>query len=359
VGDSVVVSIIDSVRCFELFKGTCKSWHDVAVAWAEDHFRQVFRRRFPFACRDGGELDEEDSSDWSLRAARWRYDYPDQGSQACSERIYVSLHPPNSSSDRAESYEDLVQAMIRLVTSRSRENTGVAAPVARDRKESKMLGSAQRWVEHMRGTAPTVTLLFMGLDRAGKTTTVFLLDTESNAHRRSSHYNTIGNPVTVWYIGNATVWEIGIGRQYLMDKVRPLYRHLYQHTDCVCWVINACSTSEELDLSARHLHAILNENAHIKAGMREGIDIPVLIIINRLNHLEAHSLDEVIETHQLDAFKEDTPRCFGSYLVHVVACNDDDPGNSVDIAMKPSRELLAGFEWLEGVLPEFKLDGKL
>jgi len=304
----------------------------VALQLIEDHHRSVFRRRFPFAFREGGELNEADGSTWGRRAARWRFDYPDAGSEACLARTFKQ---PNGK-ESLDSYDELLQQMTGEIAI---DTLAVAAPVARDRITPKTLGGAQRWLEQMRGTAPQLSILVSGLNNVGKTTMIFCLDTANNTGHPL--VGMIGHPVTSWYLGNANVGEMVVP---FREKMRPLYRQYYQ-MDCICWVINACSTLEELDISGKHLHVMLNEIQMIKAGMA-GVDMPILIVVNRLKHPEAHTLDQVIKAHYLNAF-EDAPHCFGSYLVHVVEWND----------VYDSQDLRQGFQWLEGVLPEFKLDG--
>jgi len=88
---------------------------------------------------------------------------------------------------------------------------------------------------------------------------------------------------------------------------------------------------------------MLNEREFLAAAM-DGVDVPVLIVVNRLGDEKAnHTIQQVVEAHHLDAFR-DTPRCYGSYRFHVVTCTD----------LKSQKgQLREGLEWLAKVFPGF------
>ena len=88
-----------------------------------------------------------------------------------------------------------------------------------------------------------VRILFLGLDAAGKTTTLYKLKLGEVV----TTIPTIGfNVETVSYKNvNFTAWDVG-GR----DKIRPLYRHYFQNTDALIYVLD--SNDRE-----RYVHFIL------------------------------------------------------------------------------------------------------
>ena len=151
-------------------------------------------------------------------------------------------------------------------------------------------------------------------------TNIFSIDVVNRGAALNAHVGAIGwNPNTFQH-GNMQLvdWD---AEQSSGDRIRPIYRQYYPHCDCICWVISACVTEEELHASANELHAMLNEREFLAAAM-DGVDVPVLIVVNRLGDEKAnHTIQQVVEAHHLDAFR-DTPRCYGSYRFHVVTCTD-------------------------------------
>merc|ERR1719361_2256790 len=75
-------------------------------------------------------------------------------------------------------------------------------------------------------------VLMVGLDNAGKTTVLYKLKLEEVV----TTIPTIGfNVETVKYKKiNFTVWDVG-GQ----DKIRPLWRHYYQNTDAIIFVVDS------------------------------------------------------------------------------------------------------------------------
>ena len=133
-------------------------------------------------------------------------------------------------------------------------------------------------------------LLMCGLDAAGKTTILYRLKLGEVV----TTIPTIGfNVETVTY-GNLhlTTWDVG-GR----DKIRPLWRHYYQNTSALVFVVDS-NDRDRLSEASEQLHLMTNEE--------ELKTIPVLIFANKQDLPNAMSLDELKEglnLSKLDATK--------------------------------------------------------
>ena len=96
-----------------------------------------------------------------------------------------------------------------------------------------------------------VRILMVGLDAAGKTTILYKLKLGEIV----TTIPTIGfNVETVEYKNiSFTVWDVG-GQ----DKIRPLWRHYYQNTQGLIYVVDS-SDKERVEESREELHKMLNE----------------------------------------------------------------------------------------------------
>ena len=95
-------------------------------------------------------------------------------------------------------------------------------------------------------------ILMVGLDAAGKTTILYKLKLGEIV----TTIPTIGfNVETVEYKNiSFTVWDVG-GQ----DKIRPLWRHYYQNTQGLIYVVDS-SDKERVEESREELHKMLNED---------------------------------------------------------------------------------------------------
>ena len=109
-------------------------------------------------------------------------------------------------------------------------------------------------------------ILMLGLDGAGKTTIMYKYKPNQVSHT----IPTIGfNVETIQiYNVNMTMWDIG-GQ----NKIRELWKHYYQGTDCLIWVVDA-SDKERLSEMKEELYSVLNEPELQKCT--------ILIFANRL-----------------------------------------------------------------------------
>ena len=94
-------------------------------------------------------------------------------------------------------------------------------------------------------------ILMVGLDAAGKTTILYKLKLGEIV----TTIPTIGfNVETVEYKNiNFTVWDVG-GQ----DKIRPLWRHYYQNTQGIIFVVDS-NDRERAEDAREELHRMLNE----------------------------------------------------------------------------------------------------
>merc|ERR1711892_1372222 len=122
-------------------------------------------------------------------------------------------------------------------------------------------------------------ILMVGLDAAGKTTILYKLKLGEIV----TTIPTIGfNVETVEYKNiSFTVWDVG-GQ----GKIRPLWRHYYQNTQGVIFVVDS-SDRERIQESHDELHKMLNEDE-----LRDAI---VLVFANKQDLPNALSVTELTE----------------------------------------------------------------
>lgn len=122
-------------------------------------------------------------------------------------------------------------------------------------------------------------LLMLGLDAAGKTCTLYKLKLGENV----TTIPTIGfNVETVQYRNiSFTVWDVG-GQH----KIRPLWRHYFQGTDGLIFVVDSCD-SARFDEAAQELHNLLSFD--------EMRDAKVLIFANKQDLPDSVSASEIAD----------------------------------------------------------------
>ncbi|EER17328.1 ADP ribosylation factor 1, putative [Perkinsus marinus ATCC 50983] len=122
-------------------------------------------------------------------------------------------------------------------------------------------------------------ILMVGLDAAGKTTILYKLKLGEVV----TTIPTIGfNVETVEYKNiSFTVWDVG-GQ----DKIRPLWRHYYQNTQGIIFVVDS-NDRDRIDDAKEELHRMLNEE--------ELRDACVLVFANKQDLPNAMTAAEVTE----------------------------------------------------------------
>jgi len=127
-------------------------------------------------------------------------------------------------------------------------------------------------------------ILMVGLDAAGKTTILYKLKLGEVV----TTIPTIGfNVETVDYKNiSFTVWDVG-GQ----DKIRPLWRHYYQNTQGIIFVIDS-NDKERMDEGAGHEHSAKEELHHMLAE-DELRDAVLLVFANKQDLPHASSVNEI------------------------------------------------------------------
>jgi len=122
-------------------------------------------------------------------------------------------------------------------------------------------------------------ILMVGLDAAGKTTVLYKL----KLGELVTTIPTIGfNVETVQYKNiHFTVWDVG-GQ----DKIRPLWRHYYQNTQGVIFVVDS-NDRERVSEASEELQKMLRED--------ELRDAAVLVLANKQDLPNAMSVAEVTD----------------------------------------------------------------
>eukprot|EP00299_Pterocystis_sp_00344_P013471 c6603_g1_i2.p1 GENE.c6603_g1_i2~~c6603_g1_i2.p1 ORF type:complete len:179 (+),score=34.21 c6603_g1_i2:46-582(+) len=133
-----------------------------------------------------------------------------------------------------------------------------------------------------------VRILMLGLDAAGKTTILYKLKLGEIV----TTIPTIGfNVETVEYKDiSFTVWDVG-GK----DKIRPLYRHYFQNTDALIYVVDA-NDRERLEGASHELEHMLAED--------ELRDAAVLVFANKQDLPNAASVSEVTDAMKLHSLRQ-------------------------------------------------------
>nr|CAB3222739.1 ADP-ribosylation factor 4-like [Phallusia mammillata] len=161
-------------------------------------------------------------------------------------------------------------------------------------------------------------ILMVGLDAAGKTTILYKLKLGEIV----TTIPTIGfNVETVEYKNVCfTVWDVG-GQ----DKIRPLWRHYYQNTQGIIFVVDS-NDRERIEEAKDELHKIIHED--------ELKDALILVFANKQDLPNALSCSEITQKLGLD--------CLGKKWYMQAACATEGTG------------LYEGLDWLSAALAERK-----
>jgi len=136
------------------------------------------------------------------------------------------------------------------------------------------------------GTQPR-RVVILGLDNAGKTTLLFKLKLGEVV----STIPTVGFNVESVKFNNVTIMMWDVGGQ---EKIRTLWKHYFENTEGIVWVIDSADTSRIAE-AKEELHRVLAEEQLLKA--------PVLIFANKQdlpNALKVAELHEQLEISKLE-----------------------------------------------------------
>jgi ADP-ribosylation factor protein 1 len=130
-------------------------------------------------------------------------------------------------------------------------------------------------------------ILMQGLDAAGKTTLLYNLKLGEVV----TTIPTIGFNVETIEFKNIhlTCWDVG-GR----DKIRPLWRHYYQGTNAIIYVVDS-NDRDRIEQAKDELHRMLNEDALS--------DACVLIYANKQDLTGAMATSEIIDALDLGSIR--------------------------------------------------------
>lgn len=137
-------------------------------------------------------------------------------------------------------------------------------------------------------------ILMVGLDAAGKTTILYKLKLGEVV----TTIPTIGfNVETVEYKNiSFTVWDVG-GQ----DKIRPLWRHYYQNTQGIIFVVDS-NDQERMDASAG-TESSAKEELHRMLAEDELRDAVLLVFANKQDLPNALSVQKITEKLQLNTIR--------------------------------------------------------
>lgn len=136
------------------------------------------------------------------------------------------------------------------------------------------------------GATPT-RILMIGLDAAGKTTVLYKL----KLNELVTTIPTIGfNVEHVTYKSlDMTIWDVG-GQ----DKIRPLWKHYYENTDAIIYVVDS-NDPDRLDEASAELHRLLSDDLLRNAR--------VLVLANKQDLPGAARPDRVADGLKLGALR--------------------------------------------------------
>jgi len=121
--------------------------------------------------------------------------------------------------------------------------------------------------------------LMLGLDAAGTTTMLY----KYKLGELVTTIPTVGfNVETIEYKNNSiTIWDVG-GQ----DQIRPLWRHYYQSTQSLIFVVDS-SDHERIEEAKQQLALLMNEE--------ELYDVPLLVLANKQDLPNAMSSAEIAD----------------------------------------------------------------
>jgi ADP-ribosylation factor protein 1 len=130
-----------------------------------------------------------------------------------------------------------------------------------------------------------------GLDAAGKTSILYYYKLGEIV----TTIPTIGFNVETVKFGKMelTVWDVG-GR----DKIRPLFRHYYQNTQALVFVVDSVDR-ERLTDAKEELHGILTED--------ELRDVPIAVALNKRDLEKCMTREEMVEKLELEKIQKQRP----------------------------------------------------
>lgn len=162
-------------------------------------------------------------------------------------------------------------------------------------------------------------ILMIGLDNSGKTSILYTLMSDYNIESRP----TIGfNTETIVYNNyKLSIWDVG-GQ----EKIRPLWKHYYQNTDVIIFVVDA-SDWTRIDMAKEELHKTMCSD--------ELQNCPLLVLANKQDIKGALSVERIVERLGLSSLQR-------KWFVH--AC-----------CGSKKQSLFVAMDWLTNLTPRYNL----
>jgi len=142
----------------------------------------------------------------------------------------------------------------------------------------------------LKKTEKEARILVLGLDNAGKTTILKQLSEEDCSHIMPTQGFNIKSLVHEGFKLN--VWDIG-GQK----AIRPYWSNYFENSDCLIYVIDS-SDKRRLKESGQELNELLQED--------KLVDIPLLILANKQDLLQATPADDISESLSLHNIRDRT-----------------------------------------------------
>ena len=138
-----------------------------------------------------------------------------------------------------------------------------------------------------------VRILMVGLDNSGKTSILYQIKIGDLVNTTP----TIGfNLETIKYKGlNISIWDIGGNNIIYENKVRQLWKHYYQNTDGIIFVID--SNDKERFEQAKEALSLLISNDEFK-------NVPLLVLANKQDLNMAYLPTKIIEILDMAKIKD-------------------------------------------------------
>ena len=148
-------------------------------------------------------------------------------------------------------------------------------------------------------------ILIVGLDNSGKTSILYRLKIGDLLNTKL----TIGfNIEEIKYKGlNLTLWNIGGNNIFYENKVRKLWKHYYQNTDGIIFVINS-NEAKKFEHTKEALSLLIFND--------EFINIPLLVFANKQDLLNAYLPDKIINILDMKKIKDNKWLIQGSSAVN-------------------------------------------
>ncbi|CAF1132448.1 unnamed protein product [Rotaria sordida] len=184
------------------------------------------------------------------------------------------------------------------------------------------MGSSWNKIASLFPKKEEIRVLMFGLDAAGKTTALYVMKLGEVV----TTIPTIGFNVETVEFRNIkmTAWDVG-GR----DKIRPLWRHYYQNTAAIVYVIDS-NDRERINEACEELHRMANED--------ELRTRPILVLANKQDLPNAMSVDELRDKLGMNRLSRDTKW----HIQPTIATQNEG--------------IREGFEWLADAITTKKVD---